>query len=208
MVFIALRKVMPGMKGLRVPARFYVFASLALACAAARGFAELRAKLPTPAARRAFAALVAAGLLVELAPRAITWIPLEPESGFPPVYRWLAGRGDLLAYVELPFGDLSEATAVYHDSLAWRPLVNGYSGYMPAPYRELREAGCFPLPDGKALDLLSRWGVTHVLLHTAALDRRWERRVVREWEAAGHGIVVYDDGADRVYRLLPSPPAV
>jgi len=99
-----------------------------------------------------------------------------------------------------------EAAVIYHDTLAWRPLVNGYSGYLPPPYVALRDAGCFPMPEGPALDLLRRWGVTHVLLHTAALDRRWQRRAVREWEAADHGIVVYDDGADRVYRLLPAEP--
>lgn len=204
LVYTVLMRVVPGMKGMRVPARFYVFVSFALACAAARGFAELRARLSTPLARRAFGALVAAALLIELAPRPLPWISIEPESRFPPVYRWLAGRGDLRAYVELPFGDdpSAEATAVYHDSLAWRPLVNGYSGYLPPAYLALRDAGCFPLPEGKALDLLHGWGVTHVLLHTAALDRRWERRFVRQWESAGKGIVVYDDGADRVYRLL------
>ncbi len=205
LVYAELMRVVPGMKGMRVPARFYAFVSFALACAAARGFAELRARLAAPAARRAFGALVAAVLLVELAPRPLPWIPIEPESRFPPVYRWLAGRGDLAAYVELPFGaaPYTEAAVIYHDTLVWRPLVNGYSGYLPPPYVALRVAGCFPLPEGRALDLLRGWGVSHVLLHTAALDRRWERRLVRQWEAAGNGIVLYDDGADRVYRLLP-----
>jgi hypothetical protein len=74
---------------------------------------------------------------------------------------------------------------------------------MPATYLAVRDHS-FPVPDGRALELLRSWRVTHVLVHLPALDRHWERRALREWEAEGHAVTVYDESGDRVYRLLPS----
>ena len=53
----------------------------------------------------------------------------------------------------------------------WRPMLNGYSGLVPASYVEhYRELRGFP--DARAIDALRAAGVTHVFVHDADL-RRW-----------------------------------
>jgi len=107
------------------------------------------------------------------------------------------------AVLELPIDNVvSEIAAMYHATRHWKPIVNGYSGYLPEPYLEIRDR-CFPVPDDRALQLLRSWGVTHVLFHPQALEQRWERRTLRSWQDSGEVETVYDDGVDRVYRLLP-----
>jgi len=215
LVYNALMGVVPGLAGMRVPARFYPFVSLPIAHLAARGLAELLELLErrerfrgpgAPRRRAALGLLLAGGLLLDLAPRALPWIPIAQGAELPPVYAWIAGQPDVRALVELPFGgDVSEIAVLYRGTRHWKPLVNGYSGYEPETHRALREH-CFPVPDRRALELLRGWQVTHVLVHLPALDRHWERRALREWEAEGHAVTVYDEAGDRVYRLLPSDP--
>jgi len=207
--------VVPGLAGMRVPALFYPFVSFPIAHLAARGLAELLERLERWArftglgairTRAALGPLLAAVLLLDLAPRALPWIPIAQDAELPPVYAWIAGQPDVRALVELPFGgDVSEIAVLYRGTRHWKPLVNGYSGYEPETHRALREH-CFPVPDGRALELLRSWRVTHVLVHLPALDRHWERRALREWEAEGHAVTVYDEAGDRVYRLLSSDP--
>src|ERR1043166_9051609 len=62
-----------------------------------------------------------------------------------------------------------EPQRLYWSTLHWRPMVNGYSGYTPAPYRELARL----LDDGRsaqALALLAAWNVTTVVAHLDELD--------------------------------------
>jgi hypothetical protein len=53
----------------------------------------------------------------------------------------------------------------------WRPMLNGYSGVVPASYvdhyRELRG-----FPDARAIEALRAAGVTHVFVHYDEM-RRW-----------------------------------
>jgi len=51
----------------------------------------------------------------------------------------------------------------------WRPLVNGYSGFIPASYDALLQ-GVSTFPEPPALQYLERVGVTHIALHC----RLWE----------------------------------
>jgi hypothetical protein len=53
----------------------------------------------------------------------------------------------------------------------WRPMLNGYSGLVPASYAthyaELRR-----FPDPPAMTALRAWGVTHVVVHDTEF-RAW-----------------------------------
>jgi hypothetical protein len=46
----------------------------------------------------------------------------------------------------------------------WKPIVNGYSGFMPASYRRMSEA-MRTFPDPPTTDVLRAAGVTHVIIH-------------------------------------------
>ncbi len=201
--------LLPGLGTMRVPARFHVLVSLAVAALAALGLAGLLARLRTPRARRLAGALAVALLAFELLPRQLAWPELRREAEFPPVYTWLAGRADVRALLELPWRapgptpELRDIPIMYLGTRHWRPLVNGYSGYFPEHYQWLRQRCCWPVPQGEALAALRRWGVTHVLVHRREL-LRGQRRALRRWEGTAGVRRVYDRDGDLVFRLAPS----
>jgi len=90
---------------------------------------------------------------------------------------------------------------MYFATLHWKPLVNGYSGYIPEHYAELMRNCCYPLPDQEQLGQLRRWGVTHVLLHKKELIDRWERRRAWHWLDDPSISLEYEDDNDRVYGI-------
>ena len=202
-VYLVLREVVPGLSGMRVPARFYAFVSFPLAGFAARELDRLLQRAASPGWRRLGAILAAGVLLVELAPKPINWEPLPQERDFPPVYHWLAKQDKVRAVLELPISDDStEILYMYFATRHWKPLVNGYSGFFPAHYEDLRRTCCWPLPDRRQLAQLRDWGVTHVLVHPEVLgDKRWAQRALLAWERQPGVFLEYDDGRDRVYRI-------
>jgi hypothetical protein len=119
---------LPGFGGLRVPARFVMLAYLCLGIAA--GLALGRLMPSRPAARAGIVALVFAGLFVDgwthplpvVAPPGRVFLPDVPGA----------------AVLELPADEVQVNTAAMYRSIRHgRPLLNGYSGHVPAHYRIL-----------------------------------------------------------------------
>ena len=215
--FEPLSDLLPGMANMRVPARFYVFASLGVALLAAIGLEALLARLPgrlPGRLRPALAAAVLALLLLDLAPaERLPWQRLPLEPGFPAVHHWLAGRTDVAAYLELPFDSRLEHETIpmYWNTLHWLPLANGYSGHHPPAYVELRRLCCSPVPDARALAYLRRIGVSHLVVRVPEIERRGGPvRAYRQWRedvlagrVPGVREIYADDARDRVYSLIP-----
>lgn len=214
-VYIPLARVVPGLDGMRAPARFYALVSLTVALFAARGADLLLEKLKTRGARWALGAAFAAVLAVELAPQPVHWLPILREEEFPPVYSWIARQPDVRALVELPIRrNWRENAAMYYSTLHWRPIANGYSGYGPPSHLQITER-MRTLPDRAGVALLRHLGITHILIHTDQLGRRrrpgldgledFERALAsgpdREVEP------VYRDGGVRVYKIIFRRPA-
>jgi hypothetical protein len=201
-VYAPLMRVVPGLSGMRVPARFYVFVSLALVHFAGRGVDFLREKLARPWTRTALAAALGVLLAVELMPRPLRWEPLPREEELPGVYRWIAREPSVKAIVELPiYEDPRENRYLYSSTLHWKPLANGFSGYWPESHRRLTAAIRF-LPDPKGLELLREIRISHLVVHARSPVRQ---RALRAWEArfAGREVErVYGSGPISVYRLL------
>jgi len=205
-VFEPLSHVVPGLAGMRVPARFVAIASFAIACLAAVGAEGLLAKIPSRS-RLIVAGAVVVTLFVELAPAPLDWHHLPTRSEFPAVYSWLANEGDG-AILELPFGDgVGELSYMYFSTLHRRPLVNGYSGYQPPTYLRLRKICCWPVPDDDALRELRRLGVSELVVHPV-WDRSWAHRAYEEWlekvhsgEVSGVKEVYSDASGDRVFTV-------
>jgi len=204
-VYAPLMRIVPGLSGMRVSARFYVFVSLALVHFAGRGVDFLMARIQRPAARAAFAAVLALALAAELAPRPLQWIPLPREEEFPPVYHWIAREPTIRALIELPIHqDSRENQYTYFSTLHWKPLANGYSGYWPESHARLTERMRF-LPDQAGLDLLREFGISHMVVHARGSPRQ---ELLRQWEARfatgadRQAELVYRSGQISVYRLL------
>jgi hypothetical protein len=207
-VYAPLMRIVPGLSGMRVPARFYVFVSLALVYFAARGVDWLLERMPGPRARVALAAALAAGLAVELAPRPLEWVRLPREEEFPAVYHWIAREPSVKALVELPIhSDTRENQYLYFSTLHWKPIANGYSGYFPPSHQRLTERVRF-LPDPAGLDLMRELWISHIVVHARGPNRRealrrWERQFTTGPDRQVE--LVYRSGPSSVYRLLDAP---
>jgi len=200
-VYMPLMRVVPGMSGMRVPARFATMVLWSVVFFAARGLDGLLARISPggrrPALRAAAVAVLAVGLACELAPRPLHWVYVPRESDCPEVYRWLAAQPDVGALLDVPLRRTTrEARTMYYSTAAWRPIVNGFSGFVPPSHEELAgRIGWFP--DAQGLDLLRRLGVTHLIVRepVAAGGPEWERGL------AGRADLVHASEDGRVYRL-------
>jgi hypothetical protein len=204
-VYAPLMRVVPGLSGMRVPARFYAFVSLALVHFAGRGVDYLRQRMPGPRARAALGVGLALVLAVELMPRPFHWVPLPREDEFPAVYRWIAQEPAVKSIIELPIHeDARECQYIYFSTLSWKPLANGFSGYFPESHWRLTGAMRF-LPDQAGLELLRGYWISHLVVHArspfrqAAL-RQWEQRFATGDDRQVE--LVFRAGSSYVYRLL------
>lgn len=195
-VFTLLYEWLPPYRALRVPSRAGVLFLLAVAVLAAHGLARLRGGRARKA-RVALLALAAAECFAGPLP-----LSMEPPE-IPPIYeavRRLDGEG---ALVELPlppprrFQD--NAAYVYRSTVHWRPLVNGYSGFVPETYRRSHRR----LMRGElaaGLREMSRAGLRFVLAHESRLGPRM-RRQIDEARRTGALSLIEEDGTDRLYEL-------
>lgn len=182
-IYAWLYEYVPGVDGLRVPARLAFVAALAIATLAGLGLAAL--------ARRRTAAAPwvcgVAGALV-LAEGTVAPLPLNlsapdrelapparvaPGSAPSALARWLDTLPEDAVLVEFPFGDVSwELQHVYRSTQHWRRLVNGYSGGFPLRYLSLRTYFDDPRRDPQAAAAALRGcGATHVVLHARAYSQ-------------------------------------
>jgi hypothetical protein len=201
-VYAPLARIVPGLSGMRVPARFYAFVSLALVHFAARGVDFLQEKIPGKRARRALVAILGIVLAVELMPRRLRWVPLEREEEFPAVYHWIARQPSIKALIELPIHeDARENRYIYYSTLHWKPLANGFSGYWPESHARLASRIRF-LPDAGGLDLLRSYWISHLVVHVRGPGRQ---QALQEWEERFLGREVervFRSGRTSVYRLI------
>lgn len=211
-VYVPLARILPGLSGMRVPARFYAFVSLTLVYFAARGIDHLLRRVPGSRARVALAAGLAIVLAVELAPRTIAWERLPREKEMPRAYFWLRDQPAVKALIELPlYNDANENRYLYAATVHWKPIANGTSGYTAESYLDLFGEIHKRLPRAGGFHLLRDMGITHIVLHT---DQTIPEPVVRRWEDQfGTGPErrmekVYEGEGIAVYRLIdrPSPP--
>jgi hypothetical protein len=119
--------LLPGVDGVRVPARFWVLATLCLAVAAALAVAHITARRP----------------------RLRTWLPavaslLVVAEGWPAPIRLLPPPSDrpahtpAIARLELPVSPAHDAITLYRAAAHRRPVINGYSGYFAPHYWALQ----------------------------------------------------------------------
>jgi hypothetical protein len=93
-------------------------------------------------------------------------------EGIPPIYDRLAAERQAVV-VEFPFWPhriyFANAPYMLNSTRHWKPLVNGYSAFIPPPYfRFLEVLASFPSP--QAVHALREAGVTHVVVHQAWFD--------------------------------------
>jgi hypothetical protein len=207
-VYVPLARVIPGLSGMRVPARFYAFVSLTLVYFAARGVDLLLRRASGPRARAAVALGLAGLLALELAPRGIAWERVPREQELPRAYFWLRDQPGVKALVELPlYADARENDYLYAATVHWKPIANGYSGYMAESYLGLLNHIPF-VPHADGFDLLRKMGITHLVVHAG---KPRQIKIVERWEGRfGTGPErqmerVYQEEGISIYRVLDRP---
>jgi hypothetical protein len=153
---------LPPVRGLRVPARFSVIVGLTLSIfagfGALRAFRSCRRKMIESVV---FAAMVAA-VLVDAWPV----LALEPVWKAPPrIYEHLpTSKNVVLAEFPLRVDAGFNIPFMYFSLWHWRPMLNGYSGFIPASYDRLTtELAEFPRDEMPAV--LRAHGATHVIVN-------------------------------------------
>ncbi|MEQ1731896.1 MAG: hypothetical protein ABL982_26275, partial [Vicinamibacterales bacterium] len=205
----SLLYALPGVDGLRVPARFAMVMALMLAVAAGYALARLCQRRHAIQLLAAIAAL----FLFEASPSSVSINGLGPTQGhplpearmYPPataplVYRTFAGLEGSTVLLELPIGDSTwDVRAVYYAAAHWRPLVNGYSGFFPPHYGKLILGLSDPDRNPEsAWQTLVDSGATHVLLHERAF-REAEAAQIDRWLLAHQARVVMRADGDVLY---------
>jgi hypothetical protein len=156
--------VFPPMQGLRAAARFGNLFLLGMAGLAGLGLADLLKRLPAHRATLVGIVLVAAANVESLrAP-----FPYTRFEGIPGIYSILAEEPGRVVLAETPFyppqAVFENAAYVLASTAHWRPLMNGYSGYVPGSYRTYAASFWF-FPEDFAIQEMRKAGVTHVMVH-------------------------------------------
>jgi hypothetical protein len=150
-------------RGLRVPARMAMVVGLGLAILAGYGAARILRLFDNRALRAvAFAALML-GIFIEY--RSVPRLR-EITTTAPPIYDALpANSSNILLELPLLQVDITiEPLYMYFSTFHWNTLVNGYSGFSPLSYVDLREK-LTNFPDQTSLDEIRRRHVTHIVVH-------------------------------------------
>lgn len=183
----------PGGDAVRVPARFWLLAVLALGVVLAHGLARLRER--SPAAARLAVVVVSVGLLSE------AWLARLPLFDPPARFAALEARAEPTPVLELPMDQADHNLGpMYRSMFHGAPVVNGYSGYDPPSFVSLRvglkdgDPGAFvPYVERMPLDILVRTDVAEGLAYEDVVKR------------SGADLVKTGD-VFRLYHLPQRPP--
>jgi hypothetical protein len=196
-----LHRMIPLLQGIRAVARFGYLALAGIAAIAGFTLAWMcqPGRLADPRTRFALRIGVLVLVTIEAAR-----LPLggTPPYRVPPIYRTLVSA-DAGAVVELPlpqptsFAD--NAPYLLNSTVHWRPLVNGYSGFLPSSYRDRRtDLALFPAPE--ALTVLRRLGVRYAVIHRESFAQRGPTALAQLEASPGLRMLI-DDGDIAIYRV-------
>ncbi|HTM00302.1 MAG TPA: hypothetical protein VL503_04145 [Candidatus Omnitrophota bacterium] len=204
--YALLYYVVPGVSGMRAPARFAVLVALGVAVLAGIGYERSLPLLRVRSHRRiltlALVLLVVVGDVYRPAPG----LPLPNQDTIAPIYRRLAATPGTDPVLEIPVPATEADENVTHALRQYallghgRPRLDGVSGFVTPRYREFRRiVQSFPARD--ALTAAKSFGARWVIVHYGdyAPERRADlgRRV-----AAEPGLEsIAREGSDVLYRL-------
>lgn len=160
-----LYNVFPPMAAVRGAARFGQMTLAAVAILAGFGLVQLHGRLPKSwLLPVSLALLITAHLEALRAP--IDFGQDQEFRGIPTIFETLntPNRDVVVIFPFYPLQTLSmNARYMVVSTAFWKPMLNGYSGYIPATYVEhTQNLGGFP--DQKSLAYLKMFGVTRVLV--------------------------------------------
>jgi hypothetical protein len=172
LLYRGLYQILPPLHSVRAPARFAILVVLTLSLLAGFGAVRLLSSLHNASVQIAVVACLTGLIIIDAWPHSDR-LPVWRSP--PSVYGALpAERSVLFEFpVHAPADRFGENLPyMYFSMWHWRPMVNGYSGFIPPSYSALL-AGISTFPAAPALQYLKSVGVTHVGVHC----RLWEPAV-------------------------------
>jgi hypothetical protein len=209
LIYPWLQRVVPLYQGLRVPARWGVYVTFAVAGLAGFGAARLSASSwRHPVWKGVIAVVLSTAVLLEYWSPAIALVkvPTRPSE----LHRWLARQPPSIV-LELPVPAANqlpgqEARYQYASIFHWQTLVNGYSGYYPESHIAMIIA-MKEFPDETSLHYLQSSGVDFVVVHPRFMDGRKyqeQKEALEHFDGLSLIGAFYDElDLARVYRVLP-----
>ncbi len=160
--YALLYRIVPLLQGIRSVNRFGFLLIFAVAALAGFAVASLRTRTRL-ATTIAIVAIVLANVEAFRAP-----MQYQRFDNIPGIYTLLAHEPPTAIVAEFPFDDphhaYEGAISMLYSTRHWRPMLNGYSGFIPPSYRDFAEK-LADFPSAHALDTLRAAGVTHVVVH-------------------------------------------
>jgi hypothetical protein len=204
-------KYVPGYDVARVPSRFAMITTFAMAIAAGGALAAIERRWRWLVILCGLSVL-AEGTAVPL-PVNLTWtsdpaklLPpsnhVYPEREIPPVYKYLR-TVDNAVVAHLPFGvPEREIQYVYFAAIHGRRIVNGYSGAFPPTYQaraaDMMNAATNPRAANERMIFDA---VTVLVLHSGAYAGDWGQKLVAVFDNSRGFERLAQFGDDYVYRL-------
>jgi hypothetical protein len=157
-----LHRSFPPIRGLRVPARMSVIVGLTLSIFAGFGARRILGWCRSRINPRAAIAVLTVLIALDAWP-ALPLVPVWKEP--PPIFETLKDRRDVVI-AEFPVDEnpVFNTPFMYFSVWHWRPIVNGYSGYIPESYNAVIP-DLVEFPRGDSVAALRRRGVTHVTVN-------------------------------------------
>jgi hypothetical protein len=197
--YTTLYETFPPMQALRASARFGWLALLALALLAGFAVAHIRARW---IARPSLATAAGSVLLVLVNVEALRApIGYTPFDRIPDTYARLAAEppGAVIEFpIYSPLQFARNAGYMLNSTAHWKPLVNGYSGFVAPQYGE--RAGrfaSFPRPD--ALAALRTAGVRYAVVHASGISN--SAQVFKEAMHTPGLSLLWEEPGIRVFRI-------
>lgn len=195
--------VFPPLGSIRAASRFGYLFLLAVAALAGLGVAALRKRGNNGVGMRVavIVCIVLANLEALRAPMSFVQF-----DGFSPLYRMIAETSDVEALAEFPLWP-PDAIArngryVLASTEHWKPLLNGYSGFVPSSYSDAsnRLSG---FPATETIEILREIGITHVVVHPALYDPARAAQVLAAiTDQSDLEFLAVDEKGSRLYRVV------
>jgi hypothetical protein len=206
-LYAVFHNYVPGVSGLRVPARFAMLFFVFLALLAGVGVTLIERRWRF--AGRIVAVVALAVFLVQSqpgpfplnqplpSPGLVTPPPayLTPSAKLPAIYEAVDSLRPGAIVAELPFGDSwYDLRYMYFSGIHRRRLLNGYSGLFPPSFLARQKILTRPLLDREA-SAQALAGATHIVVHRAAWTDDTGARIAAWLEQYGGTAVADSDGA-------------
>ena len=197
--YALLYRWLPLLQGVRGAARFGFLVLVAVAVLAGFGVAAIHARAGSRRWWPVMVAIIFAAVNAEALRAPMTF---RPFTGIPRIYQALKDPS-VAAIAEFPFYTpatiLRNAPYVLNATAHWKPMVNGYSGFVPRRYAGIAE-GLRDFPDDRSRAELRALGVTHVVVHVDAYGEQAPAILAALGSAPWLTLVASDDRI-RVYRV-------